>query len=148
MVYRNVLEVPGVRLDITVVGLLGEAIVPAPAILIHKAVSLVRAGGLAEKTVEVVLSQNTLLALPAAVIACLAAGTVMDTSSVPLAQGPLTFQRKVYTPSFKLETLEILLLGFPINGTEGPLTNVQVPDCPNNPLPAYEPCRFVFCVRL
>ena len=78
-----------------VVGLFGEAIVPVPEITVHKPVSLVNDGGLAEKTVALVLSQKILFPSPAEVIACFAAGTVMDTSSVPLAHGPLTFHLKV-----------------------------------------------------
>ena len=148
MVYLNVLEEPGVSPLITVVGLLGETIVPDPDTTVHNAVSLVKAGGLAEKMVEVVLSQNTLFPLTAEVMACFAAGTVIVTSSVPFAQGPLTFHRNVYAPSFNPDTEVVLLLGSAIKGTVGPLTKVQVPDCPNNPLPAYEPCKLVFWVRL
>ena len=77
-----------------VVGLFGETIVPEPETTDHIPVSLVNEGGLAEKTVEVVLSQKILVALPAEVIACFAFGTMIETSSEPFAQGPLTVQRK------------------------------------------------------
>jgi hypothetical protein len=69
--------------------------VPAPETTVHNPVSLVSEGGLAEKTVEVVLLQNILVALATEVIACRAAGTTMLTSSDPLAQGPDTVHLKV-----------------------------------------------------
>ena len=69
--------------------------VPGPETTVQTPTSFVRPGGVAEKTVEVVLSQKILLTLPAEVIACLAAGTVMETSSVPVAHGPLTFHLNV-----------------------------------------------------
>ena len=77
-----------------VVGLFGETIVPEPETTDHIPVSLVNEGGLAEKTVAVVLSQKTRVAFPAEVMACLALGTVIETSSEPFAQGPVTVQRK------------------------------------------------------
>ena len=95
MVYRNVLDEPGVNPVMEVVGLLGETMVPEPDTTVHNPVSLVSEGGLAEKTVEDVLSQNILVAPPAEVIACVAAGTVMLTSSDPLAHGPETVHLKV-----------------------------------------------------
>ena len=81
---------PGVRPVMVVDGELGLVIVPVPDTRLQVAVSFVKPGAVADRTVLVLLSQNTWLPDEAPVTDCVGAATVIVISEAPFTQGPDT----------------------------------------------------------